>query len=711
MLRGGPLALLLVTLVVSGPAAAQTVSDPTLVVQPIVTTGLTTPTTMAFLGPDDFLVLERTTGQVRRVIGGVLQPDPVLAVPVSTLKERGLLGIAINDESPPHVFLYYTEADPNDGTVLGNRIYRYRWNPQSGQLEEPDLLLTLPVSDAGIHDGGALTLGPAPAPGPGLIGDGRTLYAVIGDLSNFQGQLQNYVAGPSSDDAGIVVALAEDGTPAPGHPFTPYCHVTTSQTCAGDGDCPSGETCETKVANYFAYGVRNCFGLAVDPVTGSLWDTENGVSSYDEVNLVTPGFNSGWATLMGPASVTPGAGPLFSMPGFGLSYHDPQFSWVTSVAPTGILFPVGSNLGSAYDDVALVADYIFGQIYRFPLNADRDGFDLSAFPPLLDLVADGTDGSERDLLRFGGGFGGISDLTLGPDGDVYVVSYKTNAVYRIAPATAATPTATVVAATATASAPATPSPTSSADPNATATPLATDTLTASATPSAASATPSASPTPVATATPTATTADAVTLTATTTPAAATATTTPIPTPTATNTPFGCGATPAPCRTPASGKHSILTLHHQAGGARDSLSWKWAQGPATTKDEFGHPESSDAYALCIYDATGLVVAAEAPAGRMCGRVPCWRPSRHGVRYSDRTLAPDGLRTISLREGADGHAEIQVQGAGPALALPSVGSLASPLTVQLTHAGGECFGARYSSPPVVRNHGAALREAAD
>ena len=53
---------------------------------------------------------------------------------------------------------------------------------------------------------------------------------------------------------------------------------------------------------YYAYGIRNSFGLAIDPLTGSLWDTENGDTDYDEINFVPSGFNSGWKKIMGPLS-------------------------------------------------------------------------------------------------------------------------------------------------------------------------------------------------------------------------------------------------------------------------------------------------------------------------------------------------------------------------------------------------------------------------
>ena len=51
---------------------------------------------------------------------------------------------------------------------------------------------------------------------------------------------------------------------------------------------------------YYAYGIRNSFALAFDPVTGNLWDTENGEDEYDEINLAVPGFNSAWAKIIGP---------------------------------------------------------------------------------------------------------------------------------------------------------------------------------------------------------------------------------------------------------------------------------------------------------------------------------------------------------------------------------------------------------------------------
>src|SRR2546426_11809564 len=131
------------------PAAAQTVNDPTLQVE-LVASGLSQPTTMAFIGNGDILVLQKANGQVRRIIGGVLQVAPALDVAVDSASERGLLGIALDPDFAVNrrVFLYYTESGNGSDTVgsptpLGNRVYSYTWD--GAALVNPVLVLDLPV--------------------------------------------------------------------------------------------------------------------------------------------------------------------------------------------------------------------------------------------------------------------------------------------------------------------------------------------------------------------------------------------------------------------------------------------------------------------------------------------------------------------------------------------------------------------------------------
>jgi glucose/arabinose dehydrogenase len=414
----------------AAPSLAQTVTDTHLTVTPIVAGQLSQPTTMEFVAANDFLVLEKATGRVRRVTNGLLSPTLALDVAVNSSSERGLLGIAVNSATPPAVFLYYTEASGgiDNNPPLGNRVYRYTWNPATGTLQSPQLILDLPATPGPNHNGGVLVMG-SPSDGASA-GDGAFLYVVIGEL-NRNGKLQNNGAGADPDDTGVILRIQQDGAPAAGNPFTPYCSAATTLACGSDGDCGGSGPCVLKVQRYFAYGIRNCFGMARDPITSSLWMTENGPNDYDEVNRVTPGMNSGWNKLEGPDSRDPqGLADLWNMPGSVSTYSDPEFSWLTTIAPTGIVLPSGSSLGGGYDHVAIVGDNNLGQLYALPLNAARTAFDLSGFAGVSDFVAD--DATERDQFRIGSGFGSITDLTIGPDRNLYIVSISNGTVYRIA---------------------------------------------------------------------------------------------------------------------------------------------------------------------------------------------------------------------------------------------------------------------------------------
>jgi glucose/arabinose dehydrogenase len=383
---------------VSSLVGAQTLRDPDLQVTEVVA-GLGLPTTMAFIGPDDILVLQKNNGWTRRVLGGVLQPEPVLDVAVDNDSERGLLGIAVHPDFPttPFIYLYYTESSTGEDTSgdpppLGNRVYRYIWDGSA--LVDSTQILDLPVTPGPNHDGGIITFGP----------DGK-LYVVIGDL-NRRGQLQNFPNGPPPDDTGVILRLNDDGTIPDDNPFF-----------AEGGN----------LAKYYAYGIRNSFGMTFDPLTNQLWMTENGPENFDEINLVEPGFNGGWVQIHGPDERDPqGIEDLFLVP--GSHYSDPEFSWLQTVAPTGPVFLNSVELGEQYENDFFVGDFNRGVLYRFKLNETRDGFAFEN-PDLADLVAD-SDG-ELDELVFGTGFGGITDLKVGPDGLLYIVSITRGKIYVI----------------------------------------------------------------------------------------------------------------------------------------------------------------------------------------------------------------------------------------------------------------------------------------
>lgn len=342
------------------------IRDESLKVQKVLQ-GLSAPTSMAFVG-NDLLILQKNDGQVRMVQDGKLLARPLLERDVETASERGLLGIAVKDK---FVFLYLTE---NDNGVK-NRVYRYDFDGQS--LSNPVMILDLPGTPGPNHDGGKMTIGP----------DGL-LYVITGDL-NRNGQLQNFSQGAEPDYTSSILVVDSDGKPV-------------AQVIEGlDG--------------YYAYGIRNSFGLDFDPKTGILWDTENGPDEYDEINLVRPGFNSGWENVMGPMT---GQDNLVVFG--GSHYADPVFSWRQPVGVTDIEF-LDAEFGK-YSYSIFVGDINNGNLYNFAVNSERTGLELD------DKVADDADELEQHIL--GTGFGGITDIETGPDGLLYILSYN-GSIYRL----------------------------------------------------------------------------------------------------------------------------------------------------------------------------------------------------------------------------------------------------------------------------------------
>jgi glucose/arabinose dehydrogenase len=393
--------------------------------------GLQLPTTMAFLGPNDILVLEKAKGTVDRIVNGNLLAKPLLKVNVASEVERGMLGIAIsknkNDNDHTYVFLYFTEKMSNSGnsgnisktvnkanttgqSFVANRLYRYEF--VNGMLLNPKLLLDLPATPGPRHNAGAIIIGPD-----------NNLYVPIGDVDGHNSQAQNVEDGGPPDGTGGILRITQDGEPV------------------GDGIIGEGSPAN----KYIAYGIRNSFGLDFDPVTGKLWDTENGPSYGDEINLVEPGFNSGWLQVQGKAPPDFDHSKLVNFDGKG-KYRDPEFTWFGTVGPTKILFLNSIKLGKQYQNDIFVSNIHNGSIYHFKLNDDRTHLVLKG--PLADKVAD-TD-VETKGITFGSNFGGISDMAVGPDGYLYVVSLGRGVIYRIVPITTMTAPTTVQSAATTA---------------------------------------------------------------------------------------------------------------------------------------------------------------------------------------------------------------------------------------------------------------------
>jgi glucose/arabinose dehydrogenase len=482
-------------------AAEPTLLDPSLRLRTVVT-NLITPTSIAFIGANDMLVLEKDTGRVLRVTNGVVQ-GTVLDLSVNNFSERGLLGIALHPNFPtnPGVYLYWTcrsaaalDGDPftpeeqecsdtnmtglpDSGDVLqvpllGNRVDRFVWNGSTLAFDRHLLTLLAFQNDGaptppgqgddatgphgqqparGNHDGGVLAFGP----------DGK-LYVFVGDVGR-RGQLQNLplgptpptaddqFGGPQPDDAhftGVILRLNDDGSTPADNPFF------------GLGG---------NVQKIYAYGVRNGFGMAFDPLSGNLWDEENGEDAFDEMNLVERGMNSGWTQVTGPLArigeykqiettslhhedfpnlqqfrwgperiADTGQEALSRMFVLhGSHYGDPEFSWKFVLAPAAMGFVAGGGLGPQFEGDLFVGfstlDTLGGPLFRFNLTGNRRKIAVED-PRLDDRVADNLtfhDMTESESLLVGRDFGVVTDIETGPNGHLFVVSLSNGAIYEI----------------------------------------------------------------------------------------------------------------------------------------------------------------------------------------------------------------------------------------------------------------------------------------
>jgi aldose sugar dehydrogenase len=493
-LRHAMLALLVVLVAVAGGAGssarAQAISptllDPNLELHTR-GSGLITPTSIAFLGANDMLVLEKNTGQVKRVVNGAVTAT-VLDLAVNFGSERGLLGIALHPSFPtnPGVYLFWTESTTGVDTdvlsatpLLGNRVDRFLWNGSTLTLDRNLIRLraiqqdfttvtnsfgTFTQPERGNHDGGVIAFGPD-----------RKLYVLFGDAGR-RGQLQNLPSGPTPTSLGPTVADDQFGGPQPdnAHLAGVILRLNDDGTTPTDnplfaaGTAIGGEA-GANVQKVFAYGVRNSFGMAFDPRSGALWDQENGEDAYDELNLVEPGMNSGWIQIIGPLSrlseykaiettslhhedfpnlqqfrwgpeniaATPAEAlsRLFVLP--GSRYSDPEFSWKHVLAPAAIGFLGSGALGPQYQGDLFVGfsttDTEAGPLFHINLTGNRQKIAVDD-PRLEDRVADNVtfhDITESESLRFGTGFGIVTDIETAPNGNLFVVSLDQGTIYEI----------------------------------------------------------------------------------------------------------------------------------------------------------------------------------------------------------------------------------------------------------------------------------------
>jgi glucose/arabinose dehydrogenase len=476
------------TLLVKGGVADSIpiqVLDPDLQVITVLNSGITQPMGIVFLGQADFLVLEKASGQVKRVINGLVQGTPVLDLAVNANSERGLLSLVLHPNFPatPLMYVRWTESSTGSDSnvvsevpLLGNRVDRFVWNGSTLTMDQNIIRLRARQTDnigvpgqpgpvnaneQGNHNGGVMRFGP----------DGK-LYIFMGDQGR-RGWLQNLrngpfesapfvddtFGGPEPDNAhlsGVILRLNDDGSIPVDNPFFSV------------GAAIGGEV-GPNIQKIFSYGHRNGFGMAFDPYSGFLWEAEDGDDSFSELNRVEAGMNGGWIQMAGPQhrfvdfkdievnefggnlqqrrfpptrlAKSPGnaRNQLFMLP--GAKYADPELSWKYESGPAGATFVTGSALGAGNEGTLWIGSArafsqvggTGGSLFRFKLSRNRKKVDVSD-PRLAEGVADNLtkfDPTESESLLIGKGFGITPSIEQGPDGNLYVVSLTDNAIYKI----------------------------------------------------------------------------------------------------------------------------------------------------------------------------------------------------------------------------------------------------------------------------------------
>jgi len=334
-----------------------------------VVTGLDVPWAMAFLPDGRLLITERKgvlllrdsdSGQVTS-IGGIPK--------VATGDEAGLFDVAVDPDYVDTGWIYLSFSDPGSAGTMMTRIVRGRlrgdrWVQQQNIFAVPRKAYT--TMRAGF--GGRLSF------------DGPYLFFSVGDRHD------PALAQDLSSAAGKVHRVLRDGSVPRDNPF------------AGTPGA---------LASIWTLGHRNPQGLAHEPLTGLLWESEHGPRGGDELNLLKRGLNYGWPTITYGINYD---GTPVSDKTAQEGLEQPLVYWVPSIAPSALMFYTGERFPQ-WQNSLFVGSLAGRQLLRMKVRAGA----VEHVEPILS------------------GLGRIRDIKTGPDGRIYLALEAPNRIVALHP--------------------------------------------------------------------------------------------------------------------------------------------------------------------------------------------------------------------------------------------------------------------------------------
>ncbi|HEY5667144.1 MAG TPA: PQQ-dependent sugar dehydrogenase [Gammaproteobacteria bacterium] len=351
------------------PVVVATVEGPVRVV-PVVT-GLSHPWSMAFLPNGDMLVTERA-GRLRLIRDGVLDPTPIGGVPaVHAVRLSGLMDITLHPDFEQNrlVYLTYTKNIRQEPLEVATTLARGRLEGHA-LVDVEDIFM----ADTWPGNGGSAS---------------RIVFAPDGTLYMTTGASNGPFAQEPGNARGKILRLNDDGTPAAGNPFA-----------GTEGYRPE----------IFSLGHRNQLGLAFNPHTGELWNSEMAPNGGDEVNIILPGANYGWPLYSYGRTYE---GPEVSRPPWREGIELPWAHWMPGISPSGLSFYTGDRYFEPWNRSVFIGATRVGQIqgtgYLSRIQFDENGNERRREQLLTTLA-------QR-----------IRDVRQGPDGYLYLLTEEDDA--------------------------------------------------------------------------------------------------------------------------------------------------------------------------------------------------------------------------------------------------------------------------------------------